>query len=240
MPLAPSRLLSASRTVKTFPRAAYFDGSGGYVEVPDSPLFQSSPFTVVVFGVNTNPGVRSYARWVGKGDGFILYGGWHVHLGSMSIACWWNDGSNRDSLYFSGNPSLWSMLTFVYNYPSIKVCYNTQCWSKTTGVATKFAPGYNLRLGRSYADYPTQFLEGYIPMALYYTRALSDSEIQQIYSNPYDPPSDGLVLWFDWTSLDCNAGKWYDKSGYGNNGTLYNVQCVDLIKKPVRILQPVR
>ncbi len=38
----------------------------------------------------------------------------------------------------------------------------------------------------------------------------------------------------------CNAGKWYDKSGYGNNGTLYNVQCVDLIKKPVRILQPVR
>ena len=71
-------------------------------------------------------------------------------------------------------------------------------------------------------------LYGYMSQVLIYNRALSSTEIQQIYNTPNNPPTNGLVLWFsnpDFTNECCKA-IWIDKSGNGNNGKLYNVQMV--------------
>lgn len=58
-------------------------------------------------------------------------------------------------------------------------------------------------------------------LVLIYNRALSDEEIQQIYNDPLNPPTDGLVLWYAPDSVDTVNRLWKDKSGNGNDGTIY-------------------
>ncbi|ABN58500.1 concanavalin A-like lectin/glucanase [Pyrococcus abyssi virus 1] len=63
---------------------------------------------------------------------------------------------------------------------------------------------------RSPGDY--QQLDGKIYLVLIYNRALSDSEIRQIYENPSNPPLDGLILWYDPYSYDPSTGKWLNRA----------------------------
>jgi len=72
---------------------------------------------------------------------------------------------------------------------------------------------------RGPSDY--QQLDGNIYLVLIYSRALSDPEIQQIYNDPTNPPTDGLILFYAPDSVDTANGKWLDKSGNGNDGTIY-------------------
>jgi len=65
-------------------------------------------------------------------------------------------------------------------------------------------------------------------LVLIYSRALSDPEIQQIYDDPTNPPTDGLVLWFAPDSVDTANDKWTDKSGNNNDGTIYGASYVPL------------
>jgi hypothetical protein len=81
---------------------------------------------------------------------------------------------------------------------------------------------------------------------LFYSPALSDSEIQQNYVNPDNPTRDGLVLWFkaDPAYIKDIDGdgvlEWLDLSGHGNHGKVYGAQLVELVKVPVRVLNPAR
>jgi hypothetical protein len=69
---------------------------------------------------------------------------------------------------------------------------------------------------------------GYISQVLIYSRVLSSTEIAQLYQNPANPPTSGLVLWLtadprylydlDWDGYV----DWIDLSGSGNHATLYN------------------
>lgn len=61
--------------------------------------------------------------------------------------------------------------------------------------------------------------KGYI--ARMWNRPLSNSEVQQIYADPLNPPQDGLVLWYAPDSVDTAQNKWLDKSGNGNDGQIY-------------------
>ena len=41
--------------------------------------------------------------------------------------------------------------------------------------------------------------------------------------------TDGLVLWYDGDSIDIENGIWHDKSGNGNDGTIYGAtKCLRL------------
>jgi len=73
-------------------------------------------------------------------------------------------------------------------------------------------------IGKSVTNYP---LDGKIYLVLIYNRALSDTEIQAIYENPTNPPTDGLVLWLAPDSVDTANDVWTDKSGNSNDGTIY-------------------
>jgi len=75
---------------------------------------------------------------------------------------------------------------------------------------------------------------------LVYSRALSPEEILWNYMYPDNPIRNGLVLWLHWDSIDVSRGIWYDKSGYGNHGTIYGATLVQIVKQPRRILSPSR
>ena len=71
-----------------------------------------------------------------------------------------------------------------------------------------------------------------------YDRPLPSEEWLQIYKTPLNPPTNGLKLWVDYTSI--SNGLWLDRSGYGNHGTIYGATEEIIIKSPVRKLNRVR
>jgi hypothetical protein len=73
-----------------------------------------------------------------------------------------------------------------------------------------------------------------------YSRALSDDEILWNYNYPYNPIRNGLVLWLPGTDEAIQPPTWYDKSNFGNNGTIYGAQKTQLIRKPARTLAATR
>ena len=74
-----------------------------------------------------------------------------------------------------------------------------------------------------------------------YSRALTAEEILWNFYYPDNPVRNGLVLWLHWDSIDTNAGKWYDRSGFGNHATLYNNPTrEDVLLPPKRVLSPTR
>ncbi|WP_290726277.1 LamG-like jellyroll fold domain-containing protein, partial [Archaeoglobus sp.] len=64
----------------------------------------------------------------------------------------------------------------------------------------------------------TQFADMDIALILIYNRALSDSEMQVIYNDPLNPPTDGLVLWLAPDSVDTANGKWLNRAEILNTG----------------------
>lgn len=76
---------------------------------------------------------------------------------------------------------------------------------------------YELRVSWLAVD---KYLDGKVLFVMLYSRALSDTEIQNLYNDPNNPPLDGLKLWYAPDSVDVN-GVWRDKSGNGNDGTIY-------------------
>ena len=68
-------------------------------------------------------------------------------------------------------------------------------------------------------------LSGDVYFLAVYNRPLDDAEISQIYdyvvNGEGEMITDGLVLWYDGDSIDTVNGIWRDKSGNGNDGTIY-------------------
>ncbi len=264
MPLQPVRLLQPARIFKVFSKALYFDGVDDYVETP---WVQNSvtQYTIVVW-VNTTalyPGTLVQDR--GSGAGLSITLAIPPSCGGHGGKCPGYPGSgygfpgvglDSNSMWIgvyatsSVNDGVWHCVVGVFNSvsgqsitPSNFSIYvdgnlangNTNQIGSATSPVSGLGPtiiGYHQAWNVYY--------NGYISAVYIYTRALSSSEIQQIYNQPLNPPTNGLVLWYDWTSLDCSAGVWYDKSGNNNNGTIYGATCVDLDKSPVRLLSPVR
>jgi len=242
MPLSPVRLQKASRVIKTFPRAAYFNGVNAYVYIPDSPVLRwgYDPFTIVLTILSNYTGVdvlRHASTLPGKTGGFRFL----IHpVFGLKVDTWSSDTNEWLAVDSNVFPTAWTQYVLVRQDPTwmwyINGSFKVSKTDTRTGREESYAGFY---LGRALYGY---WYRGYVSQLIIYSRALNDSEVQQIYADPSNPPTNGLVLWLSWDSLDCGAGKWYDKSGYNNHGTLYNVQCVDYptLKKPVRILSPVR
>ncbi len=263
MPLTPARLQSPSRVLKMPPRAAYFNGVNAYAVVSPFTVYGWSEITIAEWFYLVKPKTNTYYSkfsmigdyWT---DGPSVFWSTDNRYDYTSLSINWvtrkPDGTQAVYSYgiYSYAVNRWVFTAYrftsgrefslyvngvkIYS-ATVPADYKTVLeWNPDTATYPdryrRFVLGANSRL----AEYMTMYQSA----LLIYSRALSDSEIQQIYSYPDDPPRNGLVLWLDWTSLDCANNKWWDKSGFGNHGTLYNVQCVDIIKKPVRILSPAR
>jgi len=79
-----------------------------------------------------------------------------------------------------------------------------------------------------------------------YSRALTDDDIRNNYSNPYNPVRDGLKVYLlahpDYVKDIDNDGilEWIDLSGNNNHGKIYNAELVELTKSSLTIKTPVR
>jgi hypothetical protein len=219
--------------------AYYFNGTNAYADLGAPSAiknFSQSPFTVVVW---FNPGSKySYGRIFCDdsypyGDG--INGMWALSFGDL--------GTGRVRFFFRGAGQVildsnsvlrlntWYMITAIrdpvngYRKLYINNVLDNQIASGDTAT---FTPNtYPVTIGgEASSSSERTYVQGYISNVYIYNRALSDIEIQQIYTYPSDPPTNGLVLWFnnpDFHNEFCK-GIWKDRSGNGNDAQLYNVQ----------------
>jgi len=234
MPLSPGRIQIIP------PKAMYFDGVDDYVTVPDSPSLRLTTLTAIVMVK-----VWSYDAWnviISKATSEANKPNYEFSVHRIyGNLCVWNGSASACSRYVA-TLNTWLHVAYVVNggvsfYVSGSFI-DSYSWSVNTAWDSN-----PLFIG---VDYPSprngdyNFARIYLAQVLLYSRALSRDEILWNYNYPDNPVRDGLVLWLHWDSIDVNARKWYDKSGFGNHGTIYGATLVQLQLPPRRKLSPFR
>jgi len=223
--------------------ALSFDGEDDYVEVQDSAsLDLQNRLSIVVILKYPRSG-HPLDRWSGQilyktnyagpenGAGYYL----DVQLGNDGIAGWfvrfgfYTNASEEPQVIISKSEydgfGRYTMITAEadVNAGWSRVVINNFSYVEERTFTESFI--------RSSSGIPLGISKGLVSdvvLVLLYNRALSDSEIQQIYNDPLNPPTDGLVLWLAPDSVDTAQNKWLDKSGNGNDGTIYGATYVPL------------
>ena len=206
------------------PPALSFDGVDDYCLTPTSPSLESSSLTVIVFvrGENIavkNPFFIDKHNWVGS----AVKGFW---LGESSNRLWLiiGDGTSHSGYTPSTAPMVDGelyMVGFRYDNAATKVDMIYQGEIVYSATRT-YAPSTSaVKLGGPYSN---RWFQGKVYTVLWYNRPITDFEIQEIFRNPYAPPTNGLVLWY---RMDEGVGDvLHDRSGNGNDGTIYGATWV--------------
>ncbi|MEM1829872.1 MAG: LamG domain-containing protein, partial [Thermofilaceae archaeon] len=127
----------------------------------------------------------------------------------------------------------WNFYAMVLNGSWLGGYLNGELKASRSDVPASSGNTVNLFIGQTIA-YAFR-AAGIIASVLIYNRALSDAEIKAIYERG-EPIRDGLVLYLDFSEGEGNVA--YDKSGYGNHGTVYGARWV--VKKASRVLPKAR
>ena len=232
--------LSTKRILKQFKYGMYFNGVNDYVYVQYSSSIDVQVFTLIV-----------WAYYIPKStsDSYIVFKHNIDHHLSMYVesntvifvgAVTFTDGSTIygkiDTQYAKSIANVFRMYTSRYNGTTFDVFIDETKYYIALPGKTVATGAYPLFIGRRASNY----FHGYIAQVLIYSRALSDSEIQYNYQNPYNPITNGLVLWLQADPKYVKSNTWIDLSGYGNDGTIYGAQLMQLEKTPARILNAKR
>jgi len=198
-----------------------FDGIDDRIEVPDSPSLRITDAITVValvkplslpFSLN-----RIARKW--DTDWSTFWDGWRLSITSDGKIAWnWSDGTFPNVGIVSVSPiSLlkWSDIATVIDGTVGRIYINGKLdIEEDKGRTLNFST-----LPLWVNDPWTERLNGIIAHFLLYNRVLQGWEIRHNMLNYHSPVRDGLVLWLD---LEEGVGLTaYDKSGYGNNGTIY-------------------
>jgi len=230
--------LSATRVLRTFPKAMYFDGIDDYVSIPDSQSLRwgYNPFTIMFWYKETTVGAQDIMRHAG----LVKTGYWSLSFITSTSELLFVTRSSDTNEYFiilmTARPSNWACVALTRQDPTwtfyLNGSFNSQKTDTRTGRGMDFAGIYIGRL-----LFVSHF-NGLISNVLIYNRALSQTEIQYNYQNPDNPIRNGLVLWLSYDSV--SGSTWYDKSGNNINGTIYGATLQNVIKQHTRLLTPTR
>lgn len=241
---APDRVLQAVKF-----KAMSFDGVDDYVDCGNPPSLQiTTSFSVEAWfnpkvwndGINASakPIVNKFFFNSGDMQGWYL-GRSGTAVDGIAFKIYYGDGSS-DGIFNGGNIELlkgtWINVTGVYKSGEyIKLYINGKLESIDNTVKGSFINAITtLKIGRR-SDY-VKYFYGYIGEVRIYNRALTDDEVKYNYGHPHNPILNGLVLWLSHDTIDEGKSKWYDKSGNGNDGTIYGATAIEMNKLAGRVL----
>jgi len=235
MPLSPLRTLRIPSEY-----ALSFDGVDDYVEVPhSSSLYLDKDFTVLAWVTLE----RTPPTWNGIIDkGWISYSDfWLLSDRGYNRLRWgigFTDNTSVEILFPLVNLKEWNFYAFGVEGSSMFMSFNGGAKAYYTFTKTRKIGTLKLTLGcRNYISY---FENVKIDGICIYSRALSQDEILWNYNYPFNPVRNGLVLWLPGTDEAIQPPTWYDKSVFGNNGTIYGALKTQLVRKTIRTLTATR
>jgi hypothetical protein len=208
--------------------ALSFDGVDDYVSIPHSPSLNLADFSIILIFKTSMTGVwqAMFQKGVVNGN-YINYG---LQISSTNKLCG-RFGAGTTGPAYTGNiivtDGRWHCGAVTYDRVYLKVYVDGRLDISQALSYTPYTNTEMLSIGMWYGtSYP---YTGLIALALLYSRALSQAEIQYDMYNPLSPVRDGLVLFLP--MIEGSGISVKDYSGLGNNGTLYGgVSWVELAK----------
>jgi hypothetical protein len=238
--------LSASRVLRTFRYALFFDGVDDYVS-----LFTTNypSFTIVVWARLATP------AWPSPGWRAIVSKGWHTRAGGVggiyATSVTGYGGLLRDSAGNTYDVAISLLPSLLESFRCVVLTSEARLY--VDGVLRKVVTIPNpintnthpWNIGRDPIE-TTRVFPGYISQVLFYSRVLDASEIMWNYQYLENPVRSGLVLWLQADpqyirDIDGDGIlEWLDLSGYGNHGKVYGATLQQIVLSPVRTLSPAR
>ncbi|MEM2405644.1 MAG: LamG domain-containing protein [Candidatus Methanomethylicia archaeon] len=223
----------ASRVLRT--GGLHFDGVDDYVLVARSPsldITSAITFALMINIPQRATGIKGIVNRWGWWGPWLIEINYDYNILVFKLGRSSTEHKSMDISY-SNLYSMWNHLAFT----GVSGGY-MRIYLNGTKVAEKAFPysigtdGDKIYIGRHAWGNPVNAVIGYL---LIYNRALSDAEIKTIYERD-ELIKDGLVLYLDFSEYEGNIA--YDKSGYGNHGTIYGASWV--VKKALRVLPKAR
>ena len=211
---------SLNAEVKFNGESAGFNGANSYVDAGNSANMQfgsSQPFTISAW-VDVNQCTGDNGAIVAHGlDSYIIY----TQLQSGVCYLEWAESTVANIGVGPRIPTgTWVHVVAVSNTGSSVTLYIDGVRSGPYSFTYTYSYSEDLRIGSSQSDTNGYIFSGQIANVQIYNTSLSSSQVQQLYNEgiggtPID--NTGLVGWWP---LNGNAN---DYSGYGNQGTPYNI-----------------
>ncbi|MFL2923205.1 MAG: LamG-like jellyroll fold domain-containing protein, partial [Limisphaerales bacterium] len=209
--------------------AALFDGISDYVEISDAQTLQVNNFSISLWVL---PGLADTSGGLFcKGSGLSGQIGYRMELdGGKPYLIWSRMGSiTADTGYVTANnylaSSRWHQIIGVKNGSEMSIYIDGVPLVTKGGFSASFNNSSPVFIGAGNDSYtpskPLNFLKGSIDEARLYNRALSATEVAQLYEYESTPPApkpieewidDGLVAYYPFD------GDAKDASGNGNDG----------------------
>jgi len=240
MPLTPKRVLG------TFRYAMYFDGIDDYVMIPHADCLNLTNFTLVAWFRELYQSKMGWSSLLCKNSATMYYNPYrlmfkHTDIYIFEVAVW--DGTTTNSISTTTTKDqLWHMVAGTYDLSYLRIYYDGTLRNSLSSNIIPQQNTYPLYTMVWYVEYG----RGYIYQILAYSRALSATEISQLYSKPDIPPANGLILWLkaDPSNIEDinNDGilEWIDLSGNNNHGRIYGATLTKIVKDPISVSQPRR
>ena len=194
---------------------ALFDGQSSYIQIPANAALQKSTLTINSW-VNVSGTGSSHFSWiVGR------YGAYGVGICGKSLQLCYYDygGTGEHDSIASLMPSVWYMVTAVISAGKETIYVNGA--NVLSGPLTIASQSNTFQIGGVALPFPgntpSQFFNGSASNIQLYSSALTQNQINSLYSVGFagSPLSTSLLAWWP---LNGNA---YDFSGNRYNGTIY-------------------
>jgi hypothetical protein len=260
--------LQASRVLKTFKYAMYFDGVNDYVVIPLT-VYGWSGITIQEWIYPFHPKAnKAWSKFSMIGDFWTDYPSvfWtsdnrfdYTGLGLQFITRKPDGTEGYYGFDFFAYKNTWVNVAYRFSlsdrtligYIKGNKIYTTSIPSSEKTVLewnpdTATNPWMYQRFVLGANVYGTEKMKMMQYQLLIYSRVLSDSEIQWNYLYPENPIRDGLFVWLqadpDYIKDIDGDGvlEWIDLSGFGNHGKIYGASLVQLVKPASRILPKAR
>lgn len=222
---------ATSATTKVGSHSCYFDGSSYVTVSPFMPGASPQPYTFTAWlRLESIPG-SLYDRVLQSNENEVfvaweLANNGDLELNHADAAGAWVRTDARNY----GGTGTWQYITMVYNGTAVWTYVNGTP-QHTNAVAAGYATAdVGFRFGGDYSG-TTKYFTGYLDELAIYDRALSQSEVQELYAsgsgcNPYTDPSACSSIPSS-PQFDVHALDQYDNTSLTNftalvNGTLYN------------------
>lgn len=161
-----------------------FDGSNDYVEVSNSASFTVSAATFIVWVELDDLSQASNAGLLFARDN--VTNGLNLLSSTERVGYHWNDASNtygfNSNLTIPANEMCMVAVSVQSNFADLYLCRSTGTSTARNTVTHPSTTIASIEIGRDSSQFGSRYLDGSVPIAQLYNRALSSTEINQNFN----------------------------------------------------------